>query len=198
MGALRPPHPPPTQLGIDLCSTQPVQPHMVVCACHVPSHAHCATGHFSPVPIALPLGPSAPGFPLTWAWVWTPPSGHLERRDAQDTGSALGLVPLCPEDWTPPPASPPSACCKSIQGANSRGCKPHTLSAAPGDMLSPLIHQCWPHSKEGPCPSSLPGLCHHYCPWASRAQDQEANAMTPSPLSAFLWRHDQDHLGPQW
>lgn len=133
VGALRPPHPPPTQLGIDLCSTQPVQPHMVVCACHVPSHAHCATGHFGPVPIALPLGPSAPGFPLTWAWVWTPPSGHLERRDVQDTGSALGLVPLCPEDWTLPPSQSPQCLLQEHPRSQFTGLQtPHPLSCSRG------------------------------------------------------------------
>lgn len=152
VGALTPPHPPPTQLGIDLCSTQPVQPHMVVCACHVPSHAHCATGHFGPVPIALPLGPSAPGFPLTWAWVWTPPSGHLERRDAQDTGSALGLVPLCPEDWTPPQPVPPVPAARASKEPIHGAANPTPSQLLPGTCSALLFTSAGLTARRVPAP----------------------------------------------
>lgn len=75
-----------------LCSVQPVQLYMEVRACYTPAHGH-ATLHSCPVLTILPV-PHCRWVPLTWAWVWTPPLGHLEERSTQSQGQkAPDLVP---------------------------------------------------------------------------------------------------------
>lgn len=84
---------------VDFSPHRPPRPHTpwqqtaetlvqcTTCKPYVAVSARCATVHCGPAPVVLPHEPSAPrASPLTWAWAWTPPLGHLERREAHGHG----------------------------------------------------------------------------------------------------------------
>lgn len=123
-----------------------------------PAHAHCP--YCTPVPslssLPEPLLLALPRcIPLTWAWVWTPPLGHLEETEAHSHGSG---GPRCSPNSTldeldpcgfpfpqlhreslPALGSPDSRNIRENKG--SRGCRCHTPS--PIEFCRAHTHTVW-------------------------------------------------------